>query len=99
MPEIESLRKKTTRGPPFGKLCRVRTRKAYRVLPNLVTLSPRDVRFNENRCSRVTHRCDVKARRVLHPLMLAIDLAGLPQDFFQPHFRIETVLGAEYPPK
>jgi hypothetical protein len=48
MPEIESLSKKATRGPPFGKLCRVRTRKAYRVLPNLVTLSLQDVRFNEN---------------------------------------------------
>jgi len=47
-PAIESLRKKTTRGPPFGKLCHIRTRKAYQVLPNLVTLSSRDVRFNEN---------------------------------------------------
>jgi len=50
MPEIELVRNnnKATRGLPFGKLCRVRIRKAYRVLPNLVTLSPEVVRFNEN---------------------------------------------------
>ncbi len=48
MPEIESLRKKTTRGLPLGIFSRVRTRKAYRILPNLFTLSPGAVRFNEN---------------------------------------------------
>ena len=48
VPEIESLRKKTTRGLPLGNFSRVRTRRAYRILPNLFTLSPGSVRFNEN---------------------------------------------------